>query len=121
MLIPATIKGGQRIMAHDPSRCVGHFCSVHNPSDHYMKDWPQLWRDDRGIMERICPHGVGHPDPDDVAFYNKAHPDDKYYIVHGCCGCCDQTRAGAQYKEPVRIFWFRPVTWLPWIKDKIQI
>lgn len=31
-------------------------------------------------MERICPHGVGHPDPDDT------NPD----TVHGCDGCCAQ-------------------------------
>lgn len=40
--------------------------------------WPQHWRGDRHLMERICPHGVGHPDPDDI------NPDG----VHGCDGCC---------------------------------
>jgi hypothetical protein len=30
-------------------------------------------------MERICPHGVGHPDPDDVFATD---------TVHGCDGCC---------------------------------
>ena len=34
---------------------------------------------DRRIMERICPHGVGHPDPDDVLNQDR---------VHGCDGCC---------------------------------
>lgn len=29
--------------------------------------------------ERTCPHGVGHPDPDDVLNEDK---------VHGCDGCC---------------------------------
>jgi hypothetical protein len=44
-----------------------------------MKEWPQNWREDRGIMERICPHGIGHPDPDDPTT-------DK---IHGCDGCCE--------------------------------
>lgn len=47
-----------------------------------MNLWPQNWRSDRGIMERICEHGVGHPDPDDPKAGNK------YEAVHGCDGCC---------------------------------
>jgi hypothetical protein len=43
-----------------------------------MKDWPQHYRYDRGMTERICPHGVGHPDPDDRTANG----------VHGCDGCC---------------------------------
>jgi hypothetical protein len=34
-------------------------------------------------MERICKHGVGHPDPDDLMILI-GHDDG----VHGCCGCC---------------------------------
>ena len=56
-------------------------CSIHSPSDHSMKDWPQHWRFDRGIMERICSHGVGHPDPDEL----------RGDSVHGCDGCCSET------------------------------
>lgn len=70
---------GQRLTAvHKPSKCVGDHCVIHRPSDHNMRSWPTHWRDDRGLMERICPHGVGHPDPDDT---NLDH-------VHGCDGCC---------------------------------
>ena len=74
----AILDGGDVINAHDPSRCVGSVCCVHNPSDHHMRGWPQHWRGDRYLMERICPHGIGHPDPDDP------NPD----RVHGCDGCC---------------------------------
>ena len=63
---------------HPAERCEGQPCVIHHPSDHHMRDWPLNWRQDRGLMERICPHGVGHPDPDDV------NPD----TVHGCDGCC---------------------------------
>ena len=72
---------------HDPSRCAGRFCVVHNPSDHHMKGWQLYWRDDRHIFERICPHGVGHPDPDGLAFLKQiGHPDADG--IHGCDGCC---------------------------------
>lgn len=63
---------------HDASACAGEHCVVHNPSDHSMRSFPTFYREDRGITERICPHGVGHPDPDDPT-------KDR---VHGCDGCC---------------------------------
>jgi hypothetical protein len=37
-------------------------------------------------MERICPCGVGHPDPDDAAYRLSQGDDD---TTHGCCGCCE--------------------------------
>jgi hypothetical protein len=70
---------------HDPSRCEGRGCVIHHPSDHHMNDWPTLWRHDRGIVERICPHGIGHPDPDDVAFQRSIR---MFSGAHGCDGCC---------------------------------
>ena len=43
-------------------------------------------------MERICKHGVGHPDPDDLAFKKriaeKFGRDSYDEGIHGCCGCC---------------------------------
>lgn len=77
---------GQRIVGvHDASQCEGRPCVIHAPSDHSMRDFPTHWRGDRGIMERICPHGVGHPDPDDQAYLASiGHRDG----VHGCDGCC---------------------------------
>lgn len=67
-------------LVHSPLRCEGEFCSIHNPSDHHMRDWPQVWRSDRGIVERLCEHGVGHPDPDCIYAQKDS--------VHGCDGCC---------------------------------
>lgn len=61
----------------------GVACCIHNPSDHHMRDWPQQWRSDRHIMERVCKHGIGHPDPDDLRIVLGHDPG-----VHGCCGCC---------------------------------
>ena len=66
---------------HDAARCAGRPCVMHNPSDHHMRSWPLHWRDDRVFFERICPHGVGHPDPDCVSY-------DPNVSLHGCDGCC---------------------------------
>lgn len=63
-----------------------------------MRKWPRVIRFDKyGLVERICPHGVGHPDPDSLAFigeYIAAGPDPSLR-VHGCCpeACCaDEVR-----------------------------
>lgn len=72
--------------------CTRRGCVVHCPSDHHMKDWPLLARYRWGglFMERICEHGVGHPDPDHMSWYNQAYGPKaaSYEEVHGCCGCC---------------------------------
>lgn len=82
--------GGQWLMAHAASRCVGEVCCIHNPTDHHMREWPQNWRYDGGKMERICPHGIGHPDPDDITFKlgDVEHEEVNWRKVHGCDGCC---------------------------------
>lgn len=73
---------------HRASDCMGHYCTIHNRSDHSMRSFPQWWRNDRGIMERICPHGIGHPDPDDYkVMLSKAEQ------IHGCDGCCGSANA----------------------------
>jgi hypothetical protein len=83
---------GQRITnVHDASKCQGRPCVIHNPSNHHMRDWPTHWREDRRIMERICPHGIGHPDPDDLAYQKSLLPKGvkgDYLGIHGCDGCC---------------------------------
>jgi hypothetical protein len=77
-----TLIGGQVIYAHSRKECLRYWCAIHYTSPHHMVVWPQNWREDIKIMERICPHGVGHPDPDEI----KAM--DQYESVHGCDGCC---------------------------------
>lgn len=74
------------VNVHTQDQCSGEHCVIHNPSDHHMKDWPLHWRGDKKEMERTCPHGVGHPDPDDVAHQKRIRP--KYVDGHGCDGCC---------------------------------
>lgn len=55
-----------------------------------MVTWPMLWRDDRYLMERQCPHGIGHPDPDHMAYARGLGLGDQG--VHGCDGCCQPAR-----------------------------
>ena len=76
------VGSSREIITHDASKCAGRPCCVHRPSNHHMKDWPQIYREDIGVTERICPHGVGHPDPD------QPWPADDWRWVHGCDGCC---------------------------------
>lgn len=81
---------GDIVATHSIDKCVGQICCVHNPSDHSMRTFPQHWRDDRQLMERICPHHVGHPDPDDIA-HKRATRGERYAYyegIHGCDGCC---------------------------------
>lgn len=76
----------------EEDECREFGCVIHNPSDHPLKDAPTHWRVagpwdiNPSHMERICEHGVGHPDPDSVA-YRIRHGQDGLE-VHGCDGCC---------------------------------
>lgn len=81
---------------HKQTDCVPEFCSVHNPSDHPMKGAPVILRagspfssKPHGFAERFCPHGIGHSDPDSVAFY--ARQGSHGHGIHGCDGCCNGT------------------------------
>lgn len=67
---------------HDPVLCEGRPCALHNRSAHHLRHLPQIWRADRHIIERVCEHGVGHPDPD------SPWDDDDANWIHGCDGCC---------------------------------
>ena len=73
------------LVTHDRDDCQGRGCPIHHPSDHHMRDWPWHWRSDRGLMERTCEHGIGHPDPDDANYRASLGDTD---TVHGCDGCC---------------------------------
>lgn len=98
------------IAVHPGTDCEGRECVVHNPSPHSMRNMALTWRSDRGIFERQCPHGVGHPDPDQKAYWRelaKKGREDSFggwavepeqdadefvsaQMVHGCCAhrCC---------------------------------
>lgn len=82
---------------HDREKCQGetpHPCPWHAPSKHKMRNLPRHIRFDKlGLVERICTHGVGHPDPDSVAYLTEniiAGDPTGSLSVHGCCGCCGE-------------------------------
>lgn len=78
------------LKTHSATLCEGQPCVVHNPSKHHMANWPMNWREDRYMMERLCEHGVGHPDPDHIWFIRNKYGVDMASTesVHGCDGCC---------------------------------
>lgn len=84
--------GAGVLQTHPHTQCVGETCCIHNPSRHPLREAPLNWRADRHLMERICPHGIGHPDPDDLAFKLRALGQARYdqyaWESHGCDGCC---------------------------------
>lgn len=83
---------GRRLLGvHDGDQCSG-LCVIHNPIDEtdHTFEWPLIWRTDRGIFERACPHGIGHPATEQIAFWNRSmSPEDaEAQRIHGCDGCC---------------------------------
>lgn len=91
------------ISVHAASVCTPP-CAIHAPSKHILDDRPLLWREDKGQMERVCEHDVGHPDPDDLAYHlnvlKDIHPEMRGLIdakvQHGCDGCCLEKKGSAK-------------------------
>jgi len=83
------------LRTHVRAECAGRPCVIHAPTDHSMSAMPLIWRWDRGIFERSCAHGVGHPDPDQEAYWRESGGQARVEseMVHGCCGqgCCVPT------------------------------
>lgn len=77
---------GPPLVVHEVSKCAGHFCCIHRPSRHPLATAPLNWRGPDIGMERICEHGIGHPDPDDLAHRESAGLTP--HGIHGCDGCC---------------------------------
>ena len=74
-------------------------CAIHNPSYHPLSDARQYMRVDKGyLIERICDHGVGHPDPDSASFMAKTGWG-KGIWIHGCDGCCREPEKPAKVKR----------------------
>ncbi len=78
------LHNGDLLQTHPATRCAGQFCSIHNPSDHPLNTRPLNWRG--WVMERTCPHGFGHPDPDDTAWRRRTGRPVR--SAHDCDGCC---------------------------------
>lgn len=88
-----TDSSGREWRVHKKAICADSYCAIHNPSEHPLKDAKIVLRSGspfsskpHGFVERFCPCGIGHSDPDSVAFYDSIG-----YTgtdVHGCCGHC---------------------------------
>jgi hypothetical protein len=79
------------------ANCTTRGCCIHHPTD---TRFPTLWRrDDRTIMEYVCPHGIGHPHPDHISWVRERFGNSQAQgeSIHGCDGCCapeDPSRGG---------------------------
>jgi hypothetical protein len=87
------------LYTHTADRCAGQQCTIHNRSDHHMRKYPQHWREDRTIMERICEHGVGHPDPDEYRINVLSATS-----AHYCDGCCASVEWDKEQHNPLAVF-----------------
>lgn len=86
---------GQKLWrVHLKQDCQHRICDIHNPPQGIPEsDWPTHWRADRGLMERICPHGIGHPTKAHMEFLKemdavRGTENAKWEGIHGCDGCC---------------------------------
>lgn len=104
---------------HDAALCEGRACVIHNPSDHQLRGFKTNWRHG-GLfdikpphMERMCSHGVGHPDPDDAAYWAGRGEN---VGVHGCDGCC--RNIPLVYDSTVnRVTNIIETCWQDWVND----
>lgn len=81
------LAGGELLAhVHSEDKCNGRRCPIHNLTDHSMRAFPQHFRLDNGLMERTCPHGIGHPDPDALPYFEERGL--RGFDIHGCDGCC---------------------------------
>lgn len=96
---------GKRVLVniHDLSACDGTPCVIHHPSNHHMQYWPLLYRSDTGLMERTCEHGVGHPDPDSLAWHVSQGRD--YMGIHGCDSCCAEPSDAGDHRSEFGSDW----------------
>lgn len=79
--------GKVKVRVHELKDCTPHPCPFHNPSDHAMKDCEMNIRMDKyALVERICEHGMGHPDPDSLAYFKRQGIEG--LGIHGCDSCC---------------------------------
>lgn len=81
------VMDGVNVLTHPIERCKGRNCVIHNPSDHHMRDWPKRFHQPSQQTARVCKHGVGHPDPDDVAYWREIEHR-RINTSHDCDGCC---------------------------------
>jgi hypothetical protein len=77
---------------HGPAECrKGLPCTIHSPSGHHMRTWPQAWDPGSGMVMRVCKHDATHPDPDDLRIQGAGSLLGMLRVTeHDCCPfeCC---------------------------------
>lgn len=91
---------------HPADACEGPFCVVHKPAPGPWDDWDTHWREDWGLMVRICRHDVHHVAIEErmrnplLGMLRDDHP--------GGCDCpCDFSRVDTLTDAEGRITGFR--------------
>ncbi len=98
-----SLDGVYVLTTHTINEGCAYGCVIHNPDRNAVENvehWQYNWRTDRGIMERICEHGVGHPDSDSARFLDGIGQ--SYQNIHGCDGCCSRKPG-----QPLRNGWLK--------------
>lgn len=89
----------QGIRHHRHDQCDGLPCPFHGPSLHPMIEEPMQLRE-TGLIERVCRHGVGHPDPDSAAWMDRRYGHKPgTWSTHGCDGCCRLPKADEEFNR----------------------
>lgn len=83
------------VVTHDDGCCPLRYCAIHRPSAHHLVDAPMQWREDTARMERICRHGVAHPDEDFLDWVQAMGGllEAAVADVHACDGCCGDPKS----------------------------
>jgi hypothetical protein len=83
--------------SHLEEDCTGEVCAFHKRTDHHMRKYKQFFRFGTGMMERVCSHGVGHPDPDDAKIVDGTHDG-----THECDACCIRFATEEEYQNKMK-------------------
>lgn len=123
--------GGDLLRTHGRDQCAGQYCSLHNPSDHPLRDATIKWDRTRNLMVRFCNHGFWHPDADDIAFKHRSTG--AHWAAacerHECDGCCGSpagiTLSRKTIEARVGVPWWLKAKWAliaiyEWVKSFVS-
>lgn len=83
---------------HHKENCTG-YCYIHNKSKHPLRHNPLKINLENGLLERICEHGIGHPDIDYLNAREESGEDITFMGVHSCDGCCEHPETEVDKEE----------------------
>lgn len=74
---------------HSQMACAYRHCAIHGTASiHPLSMEPLIWDDDYQTVQRLCAHGIKHPDKDNVDYFEEigGFP----YVHNQCDGCCTE-------------------------------